>query len=125
YGVGGAAGGAMRGRAATAAVLLCALFVVVYGFCNWVTSLRGGVGSFYFGWERRIPFVALLIVPYMSIDLFFVGAPFLARTRGELRVFAWRIVAVIWGGGVCFLLWPLRFGFERPQVEGALGLVFN
>jgi len=48
---------------------LSLLFLAVYGSCNWFTSLRTDVGTWYFEWERRIPFVALMILPYMSIDL--------------------------------------------------------
>src|SRR4051812_47978909 len=61
-------------KAIAASIGLSALFLVVYGGCNWITSQRHDVGTFYFEWERAIPFVPFLILPYMSIDLFFVAA---------------------------------------------------
>jgi hypothetical protein len=108
-----------------ASVALSALFVVVYGWCNWFTAQRANVPSLFFEWERSIPFVPLMIVPYMSIDLFFVAAPFLCRTNRELATFSKRIAATILIGGVCFLLFPLRFAFERPYAAGWLGAFFD
>lgn len=104
---------------------LSALFLIVYGSCNWFTAQRSGVGTLHFEWERHIPFVPLMIAPYMSIDLFFIAAPFLCRTHRELRTFAWRIAAAIVIAGLCFLLFPFRFGFERPQADGVLGAIFD
>jgi protein-tyrosine phosphatase/membrane-associated phospholipid phosphatase len=104
---------------------LSLLFLAVYGSCNWFTSMRTDVGTWYFEWERRIPFVPLMIVPYMSIDLFFVLGPFLCRDRAELGTFRRRIVLAIVAAGVVFLLFPLRFAFERPAVTGWLGAVFD
>ena len=60
---------------------LSLLFLVVYGGCNWITAQRSDVGLLNFEWERHIPFVPLLIVPYLSIDLFFVAAPFSVPNR--------------------------------------------
>ncbi len=62
-----------------------------------------------------------MIVPYMSIDLFFVAAPFLCRSERELATFSKRIVAAIVIAGICFLLFPLRFAFGRPPASGWLG----
>ena len=91
----------------------------------WVTSRRSDVGVFYFRWERAIPFVPFMILPYLSIDLFFVAAPLLFRTDRELKVFAWRVATSIVIAGIFFLLFPLRFAFPRPQVSGWLGALFN
>ena len=101
-------------KALGASVGLSVLFLIVYGWCNWITAQRPDVGTLYFEWERLIPFVPLMIVPYMSIDLFFVAAPFLCRSDRELAAFSKRIVAAIVVAGICFLLFPLRFAFERP-----------
>lgn len=104
---------------------LSALFLVVYGWTNWFTAQRANVPTLFFEWERLIPFVPLMIVPYMSIDLFFVAAPFLCRTDRQLATFSKRIAAAILAGGVCFLLFPLRFAFERPHAAGWLGALFD
>jgi len=66
-----------------------------------------------------------MILPYMSIDLFFIAAPFLCRTEEELRIFSRRVIAAIIIAGVCFLLFPLRFAFPRPHANGWLGSVFD
>ncbi len=104
---------------------LSALFLLVYGGCNWITAQRADVGSIFLEWERQLPFVPLLIAPYLSIDLFFVAAPFLCGSTRELRVFAQRIASAILVAGLCFLAFPLRFAFVRPQTGGWLGAVFD
>lgn len=101
------------------------LFFVVYGGTNWLTSLRQDVGTFYFDWETGIPFIPVLIIPYMSIDLFFAGSTVLCGTRGELRALVKRIVFAILISAVGFLLFPLRFAFSRPEVPGGLGAIFS
>jgi membrane-associated phospholipid phosphatase/predicted protein tyrosine phosphatase len=108
-----------------ASIGLSALFLIVYGWCNWFTAHRSNVPTLFFEWERSIPFVPLMIAPYMSIDLFFVAAPFLCRDNRELATFSKRIAAAILIGGVCFLLFPLRFAFERPHAGGWLGALFD
>src|SRR6476620_1108188 len=114
-----------RLKAFTVSGELSVLFLVVYSGCNWITGQRGHVGSFYFQWEHAIPFVPFMILPYMSIDLFFIAAPFLCRTEEVLRIFSRRVIAAIIIAGVCFLLCPLRFAFPRPQASGWLGVVFD
>jgi len=114
-----------RSKALVVSAGLSALFLIVYSGCNWITAHRANVGTFYFEWERKITFEPFFILPYMSIDLFFLGAPFLCRTDRELSVLAKRIVAAIIVAGICFLLFPLRFAFPRPHVDGWLGALFD
>ncbi len=114
-----------RLKAFTVSAGLSVLFLVVYSGCNWITGQRGEIGSFYFQWERAIPFVPFMILPYMSIVLFFIAAPFLCRTDEELRIFSRRVIAAILIAGLCFLLFPLRFAFPRPHASGWLGAIFD
>ena len=115
----------MRTRAAVTSFLLSLLFLVVYPLCNWITSQRADVGTWYYEWERYIPFVPLFIVPYMSIDLFFIGAPFLCDEERELHMYAQRITFAILAAGMCFLLFPFQYALARPEVGGWLGAIFN
>ena len=112
-------------KALTFSVALSILFLIVYGGCNWIIARRSSVGTFYFEWERNIPFVPFFILPYMSIDLFFVVAPFLCRTDRELSILRKRITTAIIVAGICFLMFPLRFAFPRPHADGFLGAIFD
>jgi protein-tyrosine phosphatase len=114
-----------RSKALVVSAGLSVLFLIVYGGCNWVTAHRANVGTFYFEWERKIPFVPLFVLPYMSIDLFFIVAPFLCRTDREFSILTKRIAAAIIAAGICFLLFPLRFAFPRPHADGWLGALFD
>ncbi len=112
-------------EAAVAMVGLSVLFLVIYNATNYITSIRTDVGTLYFAWERMIPFVSFMIVPYMSVDLFFVAAPFICTERKELALLSKRISFAIVIAGVCFLLFPLKLVAERPVASGWFGAVYN
>ena len=106
-------------------LLLAPLFFLSYGFANQHAARLGTTAAVYFDWERRIPFIPWTIVPYWSIDLFY-GLSFLlcltprATDRHGLRLLTVQAISV-----VCFLLFPLRFAFERPEVHGFFGALFD
>lgn len=101
------------------------LHIVVYSWCNQFTATRSDVGSLYFEWERNVPFVPWLIVPYWSLDFFFCGAFFLCRNRAELRLLTLRLVFVVLASAACFLLFPMRFGWARPEPQGWTAPLFH
>jgi protein-tyrosine phosphatase/membrane-associated phospholipid phosphatase len=116
------------GRGVLWLVLLGPLFFLSYGWANQHAArldAASGVGSLVFGWERHIPLWPWTIIPYWSIDLFY-GLSFLccrnksASNRLGLRLLSAQLICVS-----CFFLWPLRFTFERPAVEGLSGALFN
>lgn len=117
-----------RGLAWRALICLAiagAVFVGVYSSCNRFTATRSDVGSCYFGWEKDIPFVPWLVVPYWSLDLFYCGSFFLCATRGELHRHTLRLILVTVLSGVFFLLIPMRFGWERPVPAGWTAPLFE
>ena len=96
-------------------------FVLLYGGAEAIAARRSHVPSFHFGWERHVPFVPAMIVPYLSIDLFFLTVPLVLATRRAVWVTAWRMMAAIAAASACFVLMPLRFAFDRPTTTGPLG----
>jgi membrane-associated phospholipid phosphatase len=100
-------------------------FGSIYWLTNQMTSVRADVGAVVFQWERAIPFIDWTIIPYGSILAFFVASFFLCRSRAELNCHTARLVTVVLMSVVCFVLWPQRFVFERPFVDGALGVLFQ
>jgi protein-tyrosine phosphatase/membrane-associated phospholipid phosphatase len=106
-------------------VLLGPFFFASYGFANWMASRHAELPVMAFAWETRIPFVPWTIVPYWSIDLFYAISFFLCRQRLELDRHALRLLSAQLIAVACFLLWPLRFSFERPEVSGVFGWLFD
>jgi protein-tyrosine phosphatase/membrane-associated phospholipid phosphatase len=100
------------------------MFFITYGFANWFTSLRADVPSVVFAWERHIPFWPWTIIPYWSIDALYVVSLFLCRTHAELRAHGLRLATITLVSVACFLLFPLRFSFARPETSGLFGLLF-
>ena len=106
-------------------LLLAPLFFSTYNFSNWYTGQRDDVGTLVFAWEQQIPLWAWTIVPYWSIDLLYGLAFLLPVSRAEvdrlgLRLLSAQIICI-----ACFLLWPLRFTFDRPELDGLFGAMFD
>lgn len=108
-----------------ALALTSVCFVLVYTGSNRVAAMRGDAGLCLFDWEASIPFVSWMIFPYWSLDLFFVGAPFVCRTRAELRLLAFRLCFAIAVAGVFFVTFPLRLAFPTPPTSGATASLFR
>lgn len=105
-------------------LLLAPFFFASYGFATWYTAQRPEVPSLVFAWEARMPFWAWTIVPYWSIDLLYGFSLLLCLTRRELNHHALRLLSAQLIAVSCFLLWPLRFTFERPEMSGVFGWLF-
>lgn len=105
--------------------VLAPFFFLSYGFANQYTSGLSQVPSIVFAWEKYIPLWPWSIVPYWSIDLFYGLSLLLCWNRFELkqhvlRLFTAQIISI-----TCFLLFPLKFSFERPELSGFFGLWFD
>lgn len=99
-------------------------FIVLYNLTNWLSAQRS-VGTAAFEWERHIPLIPWMIVPYWSIDLFFVAAPFFCSSTQQLRALGRRIVLAIVIASIFFLLFPLQLAFQREPVPGIPGVLFD
>ncbi|MBD9413459.1 phosphatase PAP2/dual specificity phosphatase family protein [Pseudomonas sp. PDM16] len=106
-------------------LLLAPLFFASYGFANWLTAQHDDVGSLVFAWEHATPLWAWTIVPYWSIDLLYGLSFLLPATRREMDRHALRLLSTQIICVACFLLWPLRFTFERPELSGFFGWMFD
>lgn len=112
-------------RACAWLCLLGPFFFASYGAANWLAAQRGQVGSIIFGWEYSIPFVPWTIVPYWSIDGFYALSLFVCTGKAELDTHARRLLTAQIGAVICFILFPLRFTFARPEASGLDGLLFT
>jgi hypothetical protein len=95
-------------------------FALVYGGCDFLSAHRHRRAPIHFAKELEIPLRPAMIVVYMSIYVLFLAAPFILRSRRELRALVATLAVVILCGGIGFLLFPLELGFAPPR-EAELG----
>ncbi len=111
------------------AVLLLALvggvFYASYGLSNALTELRPHVGEVFFEWETSIPFMAWMILPYWSLNLFYALAFLLCNGREELYGYVKQLLLAQTVAIAGFLLFPLQFSWPKPETEGLFGALFS
>jgi len=104
-------------------------FLLIYGGVNQLTHLRARtthIPTAALPWELRyIPIIPAMIVPYMSIDLFFAASFFLCRDKAELYTHTKRLYPSLAIACACFLLFPLTSAFPRTPVPGFFAPVFR
>jgi membrane-associated phospholipid phosphatase len=122
---GTAAAGRPGWRATMWLLLLGPLFFLSYGWSNELAAARAHVPTVAFAWERAIPFWDWTIVPYWSIDLFYAISLYVCRDRHELDRQAQRLLGAQAIAVGCFIAWPLRFSFARPDTDGVFGALFD
>lgn len=105
--------------------LLGPFFYLSYGLANHLAAQRADVPSVVFDFERSIPFWAWTILPYWTVNAFYVGSLFVHRSAQAVDVQGRRLLTAQLIAVSCFLLWPLRFSFERPETSGWAGLMFD
>ena len=112
-------------RASGWLLFLAPFFLLTYCGSNALAAHRHGVRSIVFQWERHIPFLPWTIVPYWSLDALYVFSVYVCTTRAELTAHARRLITAQAIAVLCFVLFPLQFGFERPNGLGFAGALFH
>ena len=112
-------------RAALWLAFLGPFFFLTYGAANWWTAQLPTVPSVYWEWERAIPLLPWLMLPYMSIEAFYAASLFLCKDKPELDTHARRLLLATVISVAGFLLFPLQFAFTRPEVAGFNGWLLD
>ena len=105
--------------------ILAPFFFLSYGFANQYAASFAFVPSIAFDWEKNIPLWPWTIVPYWSIDLFYGLSLLLCWNKFELKQHALRLFTAQLISISCFILFPLKFSFARPELHGFFGLWFD
>jgi membrane-associated phospholipid phosphatase len=66
-----------------------------------------------------------MILPYFSIYPLFVLSFFACGDARELRAYSYRLSLCQLVAGVCYLMYPLECGFQRPAMDGVFGFMFR
>jgi membrane-associated phospholipid phosphatase len=107
-------------RFALLSALIAAEFAVVYYGADWISAHRALRIHAYLRSELRIPLVPVMVVPYMTMYLIFLPAPFVLSGTAELDRLAGALARVIAVAGAAFLLLPAQLGFDPVSTAGSI-----
>jgi membrane-associated phospholipid phosphatase len=100
--------------------LLTAEFAVVFYGADWLTARHTLRIQAYANAELAIPLVPVMVVPYMTMYVIFLFAPFMLRSTADLNRFASALGRVIAIAGIAFLLLPAELGFAPASTAGSI-----
>jgi membrane-associated phospholipid phosphatase len=92
-------------------------FGLIYGGADRLTAERSFRVRVHLDEELKLPFVPEMVLVYMSIYLLFWSAPFILRTRRQLRALTIALATVTFCGGICFLLLPAESAFPPQNID--------
>ncbi len=96
---------------------LACFFFWSYGLAIRYTASLEIVPSIPYSWEKYIPFIPWMIIPYWSMDLFYGLSFFLCTTKRELAVHAGRLFAASCICCTYFMVFPLACSAEIPFIS--------
>lgn len=103
------------------ALTICTVvFLLVYNLAMHHAVSLAAVPSITFDFEKSIPFIPLSIIPYMASGFFFCLVFFSCQSVHQLKILTYRMLFVTVIAGACFVLFPLKFAYEKPDVSGSI-----
>ncbi len=100
------------------------IFIFFYKAAGIYASNLESVPSFHFPWEKNIPFIPWLVIPYMSSGIFFVVIFLLCKTKESLWILAKQINSITIISSITFFIFPLKFAFEKPEIKNSFLSIF-
>lgn len=99
------------------------LFLLVYAPTNHIFN---GISLFqpYFEWEKMIPLIDWMIIPYLSLNLLFL-LPLLFLQKKELKILGLAFALSTICAGICFILFPIQPEFIRVIPNGFTGTLYS
>ena len=91
-------------------------WLLIYFGADWLTGQRAQRVRVHLDAELGIPFIAVWILVYRSIDLMFLMSPFVLRTRPEIRGLTLTLFVVTAVAGVGFLLLPAEPAYPSQEL---------
>ena len=93
------------------------LFIIIYNSSACYALHFQKSDSFVFDFERNIPFLEWMIIPYMTSGLLFTLAFFFCSSQKNLMLITKRINFTTIVSGLFFFLFPLKYSFVKPQID--------
>lgn len=98
----------------------CIAFSLCYPLANLLALNSHITRHIAFPFEKNLPFIPWMIIPYLSSGIFFAVSFIWVRTADDLRVLSQRLLLATVSATLIFALYPLQFSMARPTISNPL-----
>ncbi len=98
-------------------LLTSIIFIFCYKGAEFYARSLDFVPSFFMNWERKIPFIALFMLPYMTSAPYFMATFLINRDEESLKLNFKRANFMTITSALIFVLFPLKFYFIKPEIQ--------
>jgi membrane-associated phospholipid phosphatase len=98
-------------------------WVLVFHGADWLTYQHGYRVRLHLDPELQIPFVPVMVIAYLSMNLLFVMAPFILRSKPELQALTATLAGATFVAGIGFLLFPSEPAYPGWPHSGEAGVL--
>lgn len=101
-------------------LLNASAFALCYQIANLLAHQQQTTRDIAFAFEKQIPFLPWMIIPYLCSGVFFVWSFVQVKTGDQLRLLSQRLLLATVCASFFFMLYPLRFSLPRPEMDSPL-----
>ncbi len=96
------------------------VFALCYPLANLLAAHSHITRSIALPFEKALPFISWMIIPYLSSGIFFALSFFWVRSADDLRVLSQRLLLATVVATLVFALYPLQLSMVRPTISNPL-----
>lgn len=98
-------------------ILTSIIFVLCYKGAEFYTRSLENVPSYFMDWEKKILFLPIFMLPYMTSGPYFLATFLIIKNEKKLKLNFIRANFMTIVSTTIFVIFPLKFYFEKPEVQ--------
>ena len=101
-------------------IFITIFFTVLYKGAEFYTRTLDYVPSYFMAWEKKIPFLTIFMLPYMTSAPFFFGTFLTIKDEKKLNFYVKQAIFLTVVSIAIFFIVPMKFYFPKPEIANPI-----
>ena len=101
-------------------IFITIFFTVLYKGAEFYTRTLDYVPSYFMAWEKKIPFLTIFMLPYMTSAPFFFGTFLTTKDEKKLNFYVKQAIFLSVVSIAIFFIVPMKFYFLKPEIDNQI-----
>ena len=101
-------------------IFITIFFTILYKGAEFYTRTLDYVPSYFMAWEKKIPFLTIFMLPYMTSAPFFFGTFLTVKDEENLKFYVKQAIFLTVVSVTIFFIVPMKFYFPKPEIANPI-----